>query len=50
VREYVRFIANSINSAETAQQKKRAKSKEAAFDPRKPKRLTIFVAGSFPAW
>lgn len=27
-----------------------AKGKSAAFDPRKPKRITIFAAKNFPAW
>lgn len=50
VRDYVRATANNVNSAEAAQQKRRAKGKGLALDPKKPKRLTIFIASSFPAW
>ncbi|KAI0136910.1 hypothetical protein BJ170DRAFT_603701 [Xylariales sp. AK1849] len=49
-REYVRSTTSSINSAESATQKKKAKGKETSFDPKKPKRLTIFVTDRFPAW
>ncbi|KAK6071870.1 leucyl-tRNA synthetase [Seiridium cupressi] len=49
-REYVRGTASNINSAEQAQQKKKAKGKEMAFDPKKPKKLSIFVTDRFPAW
>jgi leucyl-tRNA synthetase len=49
-REYVRATASSITSAEAAQQKKKAKGKEIGFDPKKPKRLTIYAANKFPAW
>jgi leucyl-tRNA synthetase len=49
-REYVRATASSINSAEAAQQKKKAKGKEIGFDPKKPKKLTIYVADKFPVW
>jgi leucyl-tRNA synthetase len=49
-RDYVRSVASSANSAESAQLKKKAKGKEAAFDTTKPKKLTVFVATKFPAW
>ena len=49
-REYVRSTSSSITSAEAAQQKKKDKGKSIAFDPRKPKNLTIFAAAKFPAW
>ncbi|ORY56956.1 uncharacterized protein BCR38DRAFT_490398 [Pseudomassariella vexata] len=49
-REYVRNTASNINSAEAAQQKKKAKGKDIAFDPKKPKKLTVFVTDRFPAW
>ncbi|KAH0544798.1 2-isopropylmalate synthase [Glutinoglossum americanum] len=49
-REYVKVISSNITSAEAAQQKKKDKGKNVAFDPRKPKRLTIFAASRYPAW
>ncbi|GKT99407.1 leucyl-trna cytoplasmic [Fusarium langsethiae] len=49
-RDYVRNTASNINSAEGHQLKKKAKGKETSFDPKKPKKLTIFVADKFPAW
>ncbi|EXJ81629.1 leucyl-tRNA synthetase [Capronia coronata CBS 617.96] len=49
-REYVRVTSSNITSAEAQAAKKMAKGKTAAFDPRKPKRITIFVATAFPAW
>lgn len=39
-REYVRHTSSSINSAESAQLKKKAKGKETVYDPKKPKQLT----------
>ncbi|OBT88880.1 leucyl-tRNA synthetase [Pseudogymnoascus sp. 03VT05] len=50
MREYVRTTASNITSAEAAQQKKKAKGKDISFDPKKPKKLTIFAAKGFPAW
>ncbi|KIX04230.1 leucine-tRNA ligase [Rhinocladiella mackenziei CBS 650.93] len=50
VREYVKTTSSNITSAEAQAAKKMAKGKTAAFDPRKPKRITIFVASNFPAW
>jgi leucyl-tRNA synthetase len=49
-RDYVKSTSSNITSAEAQAAKKMAKGKSAAFDPRKPKRLTIFAASSFPAW
>ncbi|KAI1625684.1 leucyl-tRNA synthetase [Exophiala viscosa] len=49
-REYVKGTSSSITSAEALAAKKMAKGKSAAFDPRKPKRITIFVASNFPQW
>ncbi|RMZ71550.1 hypothetical protein GMOD_00006675 [Pyrenophora seminiperda CCB06] len=49
-REYVRATSSNITSAEAAQQKRKAKGKDISYDPKKPKKLTIFVADEFPAW
>ena len=49
-REYIKNIASNITSAEAAQQKKKDKGKNISFDPKKPKKLTIFVASNYPAW
>lgn len=49
-REYVRATSSNITSAEAAQQKKKAKGKDITFDPKLPKKLTIFSAATFPAW
>jgi leucyl-tRNA synthetase len=49
-REYVRTTSSNINSAEAAQLKKMAKGRQSDFDPKKPKKLTVFVTESFPAW
>ncbi|KAM6536876.1 cytosolic leucyl tRNA synthetase [Fusarium falciforme] len=49
-RDYVRNTASSVNSAEGLQLKKKAKGKETSFDPKKPKKLTVFVTDKFPAW
>jgi len=49
-REYVRTTSSNINSAEAAQLKKMAKGRQSDFDPKKPKKLTIFMTESFPAW
>lgn len=50
VREYVRAITSSITSAEATQQKKKEKGKTINFDPKKPKKLAIYVASKFPDW
>jgi leucyl-tRNA synthetase len=49
-REYVRNTSSNINSAESTQQKRAAKGKLSTFDPKKPKKLTVFVTDKFPAW
>ena len=49
-REYVRATSSAITSAEAAQQKRKDKGKNISFDPKKPKKLTIFMAAAFPAW
>jgi len=49
-RDYVRSTSSNITSAEGAQLKKMAKGKATAYDPKKPKRLSIFCAENFPAW
>ena len=47
---YIRTTTSSITSAEGAQIKKLSKGKTASFDPKQPKKLTIFCAKGFPAW
>ena len=49
-REYVRATSSNITSAEALQQKRKDKGKATTFDPKKPKKLSIFFAASFPAW
>ena len=49
-REYVKGTSSNITSAEAQAAKKLAKGKGSSFDPKKPKRLTIFAATSYPAW
>jgi leucyl-tRNA synthetase len=44
------MTSSSINSAESAQLKKMAKGKQSDFDPKRPKKLTIFITDSFPEW
>ncbi|KAF3942477.1 hypothetical protein ABW19_dt0202683 [Dactylella cylindrospora] len=48
--EYVRALSGKITSMEAAQVKKMSKGKKGFFDPKKPKKVTIFVARSYPAW
>lgn len=49
-REYIKDTASNVNSAESAQLKKKAKGKATSFDPKKPKKLTVIVSKTFPAW
>ncbi|PHH69050.1 hypothetical protein CDD82_107 [Ophiocordyceps australis] len=49
-RDYVRNTSSNINSAEAAQLKKKAKGKEVSFDPKKPKRASIFIKDKWPSW
>jgi leucyl-tRNA synthetase len=50
IREYVKTTTSNITSAEAQASRKLAKGKSAVFDPKKPKKLTIFIAKSWPAW
>ncbi|RMD42489.1 hypothetical protein DV735_g2664, partial [Chaetothyriales sp. CBS 134920] len=50
IREYVKTTTGNITSAEAQAAKKMAKGKAATFDPKKAKKLTIFVAETWPAW
>lgn len=47
---YIRDTASSILSSEGSFAKKLSKGKASAFDPRKPKKLTIFAAKKYPVW
>ncbi|KAF2460670.1 hypothetical protein BDY21DRAFT_280681 [Lineolata rhizophorae] len=47
---YIRTTTANICAAEGAQQKRLAKGKDVHYDPKQPKRLTIFVAKSWPSW
>lgn len=49
-RDYVRNVSSDITSAEGAQQKKLAKGKNISFDPKKDKKITIFLSRNYPAW
>ncbi|SPO03340.1 probable leucine--tRNA ligase, cytosolic [Cephalotrichum gorgonifer] len=49
-REYIKETASNVNSAESAQLRKKAKGKTTTFDPKKPKKLTICVSSTFPTW
>lgn len=46
----MRATSSAITSAEAAQQKRKEKGKTINFDPKLPKKLTIFYASNFPAW
>ncbi|KAF9883481.1 cytosolic leucyl tRNA synthetase [Aspergillus nanangensis] len=47
---YVRTLSSNITSSEATLTKKLAKGKSSNFDPKKPKKLTIFAAKKFPVW
>ncbi|PFH55407.1 hypothetical protein XA68_18377 [Ophiocordyceps unilateralis] len=49
-RDYVRTTASNVHSVEALQAKKKAKGKEVTLDPRRPKKLTIYMTDTFPAW
>ncbi|EMC95239.1 hypothetical protein BAUCODRAFT_123701 [Baudoinia panamericana UAMH 10762] len=49
-REYVRNTSSNITSAEGAQLKKIAKGKQASYDPKQGKKLSIYAALKYPAW
>lgn len=48
--DYVRNLSGKITSMEAAQLKKMSKGRKGFFDPKKPKKVTIFVARNYPAW
>lgn len=48
--DYIRATTSNILSSEATFAKKLSKGKSSNFDPRKPKKLTIYVAKKFPAW
>lgn len=48
--KYVDQTRSEIGSAEGAQLKRLAKGKQSSYDPKADKKLTIFVAKSFPSW
>ncbi|PLN84120.1 leucyl-tRNA synthetase [Aspergillus taichungensis] len=47
---YVRTTSSNITSFEANLAKKLSKGKSTTFDPRKPKRLTIYAAKKYPTW
>lgn len=47
---YVRTTSSNITSSEATLAKKLSKGKTSTFDPRKPKRITIYAAKKFPVW
>ncbi|KAF2711963.1 leucyl-tRNA synthetase [Pleomassaria siparia CBS 279.74] len=49
-REYVKLTSTNITSAEGVQVKRLAKGKQALFDPKKEKKITIYAAKSWPEW
>lgn len=49
-REFVRTTQSNITSAEGAAVKRLSKGKAAHFDPKKEKKITIFLAKEWPAW
>jgi leucyl-tRNA synthetase len=48
--EYFRATTGAIGTAEGTSAKRLAKGKATAYDPKLDKKLTIFVAKSWPAW
>lgn len=47
---YVRGTSSAILSAEANFAKRLSKGKNIAFDPRKPKKVTIYAAKKYPVW
>jgi leucyl-tRNA synthetase len=47
---YIKGLSDVVHQAEGLQLKKKAKGKQSTFDPKKPKKLWIYVATEFPAW
>ena len=48
--DYIRSVSSRVTSTEAAQLKKVGKGKAISYDPKKPKKLSIYVALSYPAW
>jgi leucyl-tRNA synthetase len=48
--KYIRSVSAAVGAAEGAQQKRFARGKGVQYDPKQSKRLTIFVADSWPVW
>ncbi|KAI1940343.1 cytosolic leucyl tRNA synthetase [Ophidiomyces ophidiicola] len=48
--DYIRSTSSNISSSEASFAKKISKGKAVTFDPRKPKKLTVFAAKKFPTW
>ena len=48
--EYMRSTVKAMRDSEITMLKKLGKSKNAPYDPKKPKSVRIYVATSFPAW
>lgn len=48
--DYLRSTSSNITSSEAGFAKKISKGKTLGFNPRKPKKITIFVAKKFPTW
>lgn len=50
VQEYIELTTSTILRSEAKQLKKRQKGLQSGFDPKKSKKLSIFIANSFPEW
>ncbi|KAK3823986.1 MAG: leucyl-tRNA synthetase [Linnemannia elongata] len=48
--DYLRRQLANVRAAETQANKKKKKGKTDAFDPMKPKKITILLAAKFPEW
>lgn len=48
--DYVRSVSSKVTSTEAAQLKKVGKGKAISYDPKKPKKLSIYIALLYPAW
>lgn len=46
----IKNTSGNIQQAEARQLKKMSKGKQSSFDPTKNKKLTVYVAETFPAW
>jgi len=46
----VHNVNNSATSTEAGQLKKKAKGKGTTYDPKKPKKLAVYVALGYPSW